>query len=171
MVTNMITNSSFEVDLDTWEEKDSAVVTRVTSQFFVGVASAQVVVTGSGITSGLLGQAFAFGNNVLRIVPGKRYTLRAWVIGGAFPLKAGLQEIDANDSTVTTTYGPSLVPAAATWRSVTHSVIPQATTVRFATIISTVNAGDSTTFFVDDVSLYLVDYPIPNKARSRRVSW
>lgn len=84
---NIITNPDFESATTGWSVLTGATVTRVTTEFYAGVACARVVTPGVALTEGIIWSTAA----VAGLVAGSKFSVAVWVkapIGAALTLLA-----------------------------------------------------------------------------------
>lgn len=136
---NLVTNPSFEVATTEWSAKGSATISRDTTQFYVGSASAKVVTSGSGVNEGIVAMSIPISQT------GAVHTASAWVKGQA---GAALQIRLSNNVSAAPTFD---FTATGSWQRVQVSntasaLVPLAIEVRTQGTLAT-------TFYVDAVQL------------------
>lgn len=146
--TNLVTNPSFETNTTRWSINGSATFSRVTTQNYVGLASAKLV------ASALLGRLIYDGTSS-GIVANTSYTFSAWVKGeSGKSVSIGIVYTDSANGVIGTATYSTPVISTGSWQRITYTTTSPSspTPTGFYLAVRNETSG-AHTFYVDAVQL------------------
>ena len=143
---NSIVNPGFEVDLTAWTANAGTTLTRVTTEFQSGVASAQVTAS-SGVRQM---------NQVQTLYKNRRYKVSYWVKGTS---ASGQAELRFNGGTSTVTGSTKALTTG--WQQHTFYWVPGVDITSIGLTSTTVNAFFDNISIIDTGIEYIIDSQLP----------
>jgi hypothetical protein len=150
--TNLLTNPNFEVNATGWGGTGAASVSRVTTDAYIGTASAQVVLTNPGNGAGLQN----FGNAPIRVKvsPSTTYTISAYVkqtAGASMAVDIDTFYYNSAQTSISSSDGPNTT-LTANWQRITRTITTPALTEFMGISIGITGAAvGSFTYLVDAI--------------------
>jgi hypothetical protein len=150
--TNLLTNPNFEVNTTGWGGTGAASVSRVTTDAYIGTASAQVVLTNPGNGAGL--QNFGTAPIRVKVLPSTTYTISAYVkqtAGASMAVDIDTFYYNSAQTSISSSDGPNTT-LTANWQSITRTITTPALTEFMGISIGITGAAvGSFTYLVDAI--------------------
>ena len=149
--TNSIANGNFEVNTTGWSPLTSTAITRVTSTFYMGVASARIANTAGNANS------FSVGTDTnMPFIPGDKVRGSVWVKRetNSGSTRVQIEFNDAVGSSVGSVVGVYTGTSVSEWREVRVTGVAPAGTVKAQLLVtSTKSAAGNASIFMDNAKL------------------
>lgn len=138
--TNLVTNTSFEIDTTGWQATGTgASITRTTSAYYVGTASLQITCTGAAASTG------ALLSNHPAVSANTTYTASVWVKAtSGTSIRIELGEFDSGSVSVGARTMGSTTTATGSWQRLSVTRTMSATGVSADIVIRNINAVANT---------------------------